>query len=650
MIWDLEKDKQIWSDPSAEKLEATKEYFGYPNVWEEHGEIGISAHSFVLGVTSNGKFAITGRDIWNLETLKIETISLDSDPRQITLSPDGSHYAATVYDDDLIHLFNLMDGKEILTIPNPAGREPWWQEPLFFTGDGKFLLAQANVSYQGGLSDSWTIYHVQNGTWSGELRPPLSANIQPGANYNFLKGDNPNPFWWESACDLHIYTLWPQQKINVLKIPAEPAICHTYGDGQSAYPPHQFFGNLLVTVTHNEKEYRLNAWNVETGDMFLNRAASEPAFVLGAHKDGLFFAFYKPDDGAIEIYGKDGSLVKRIEGHYQFSARKIIHSVDGKLRALLADDSVTLIDTSTQKMLRVFRPVIDSELTDTVFSTDSSTLLVVGDESQWLYSTADGSLFKSANLSFNSLNAIPGANLAVVSNGRQVCASLYDITSLEQAKSFSAPGNSIGATAISPDGSLLAISGQRNTSVFIYTAADARVAQQLPVLKFAPNWMQFSPDGKNLYVADIETDDYPDHRNMLQTWDLTTGEMTLELEVIPNWLANYISTDEFKGTDFLLKSISLSRDGSFMVMRIRALDTNKTGIWKDRHILAFWRVGEKMPFAIWKSIDFNSDQSEWLDQNGTTRFEYALPHGKPAFSPDGKYLVFDDIEWWGVYP
>jgi len=642
LVWDMKKGKKLWSDPSIEPLQTSKKYFGFPNIWEKRGEGSILARSFLMDLAQNGKFAITGYNIWDLEQQKTENLNINSDPHQIIISPDGSRYAVTLSADDAIHLFTASDSLEYAAFPNPAGENPWRQAPLFFTSDSAFLLVQSDIFYQGGHSDLWTVYNAQNGTWVGEIRPPLSNNIQPGASYYFLKGDS--PLAWQS-CDLHIYSVWPQKKQNVLKIPAEPATCNT--DWHPTYHANQFFGNLLVTVTHNEKEYRLNAWNVETGQMLLNQPSPEVAFVLSAQKDGQFFAFYKPDSGVIEIYGADGALRKTLEGYYNFSVNKVIHSADGKFRALLQRDSVLLIDTSAGKVVHNFRPASAFGLMDAVFSADASTLLVAGIQNQWLYSTADGSLLKSAHLPFGSLNTLPGTNLAVIGSGQD--AILVDLTSLERLKSFPAPGNQLGATAISSDGSFVAVSGQRNPSVFLYSVDDARVKQQFPILKFAPNWMQFSPDGKNLYVADIETDDFPDHRNMLQIWELTTGKMTLELEITPNWLANYIPTDEFKGTDFLLKSVSPSPDGSFMLMRIRALDTVKTGIWKDRHLLVFWHIGEDKPFAVWKSIDSNSDQSEWLEQSGTTTINYAIPDGIPAFSPDGKYLIFDR-EWWGIQP
>ncbi len=122
---------------------------------------------------------------------------------------------------DEIDLFD-QNGQKIKTLTTLSGA------PLFFSQDGKFLIIESYTNDGIGIAPLWVIYNAQNGTAVGEIGPPLSYHIQPGAKYTLLKGDDPRWSGLSEECDWHIYRVWPRQKLRKLVVPASPALCQTH--------------------------------------------------------------------------------------------------------------------------------------------------------------------------------------------------------------------------------------------------------------------------------------------------------------------------------------------------------------------------------------------------------------------------------------
>lgn len=658
MIWDIVAEKTVFRDENMEEFDENKKYWGSWQIFEDRND-GIGwplVRSFVSDVSEDGKIIVTGIDIWDMSRYRTTIDGVLGDRTDGVLSPDGTLYAMQLREQKQIGIFspfrNPFDEPPPVSFrhPDPGGFFADPDDRMFFSADGKYLFVPWLKVTGFNAEVQWEVYYSKNGDWVGSLDKGARNNLIPGSHYYFLKADNPNPY--STSCSLHVYRLWPKQKINVLKVPAEPEICQIYRDWNSHYLPHQFFGNLLVAVTHNDAGvFRMNAWNIETGELLLDKTANEPVFVLSAQKDGLFYAFYKPDSGKIEVYDSRGALVFEL-AYNDFSARKIIHSPDGKLRALLKRDSVKLLDLVSGSVKQVFRPESDWWIEDAVFSKDSSSLLVSDSVHLWLYSVEDGSLLQMRECDHCSLHSyVMGENLLLLSNSRSVF--LYDANSLKVVRSFSAPGNSPGtATITSSDGKFVAVSGMRNTTVFIYDTADGIVKAQLPVLKYAPNWMQFSSDGKTLYVADVFRSD-PSARNMIQVWDvedLRSPVMLREVHINRDWLADFIAPDELKGLDIWLESVSISpHQDDFIILEIRALNYTAQR-WRDTHIRAFWRVNAEKPFAvayISYSLDRITPPPLWVDASGSTEIPGELHCGN--FSSDGRFLDCGST-WWGIRP
>jgi len=593
-------------------------------------EKNILANSFVVEASADGRFIVTGKYLVNLSTH--ETVPLDIDPnliQKLALSPGGS-FCAVIASDGMIHVFNNNDGKEVTAFPNLGEEDP--SQGIFFGSDEKILFVQSYASYGFGVAVLWSVYKAETGTWVGEFRFPLSGNIQSGANYYFLSGDN---LQRTESCDLHVYRIWPQEKINVLKIPVNSTNCKTYG---GKYASEAFFGNLLVVITYvengNEREYHLNAWNAETGAPLFDQISPEPVFVLDAQKDGQYFAFYKPVSGTIEIVGGDGRLIKSFNGFYDLSIDKVIfsmygqlrdkviHSIDGKLRALVNEDTITLVDTSSKSVLRIIR--MEEQVDQVVFLPDND-ILVETFEGLWRYKMADNSLRQALfSMGLGNITLLPDNSQFLVEECVVGCGlSRYDLETFQRMQTFDAPGMSLQSYDISSDGKWLALSGSQHRNIFVFDIARGRVVFDLPVIKFVPDWLQFSPDGQILYLAGAGTS-----RNiMLQTWDMQTGKKLSEMEITQDWLADFLA-DFIDPAEFNLRlnSLSLSPDGELIAF-VYATPVNqgeKTGF----SLLAYWRVGEEKPFAVIKN--------------------YPL-QGSPFFSADGRFLVVDS-SLWGVRP
>ncbi len=596
--------------------------------FEKHKEFtndeeGDLIRSFVAGASTDGHFIVTGKNLLNLSIN--ETVPLSIDPasiQQLVLSPSGD-LCAVIANDGMIHIFNTGDGKELTFFPNLEKKNP--SQSIFFGSDGKFLFVQSYIYSKYESAVLWSVYKADTGTWVGEFRAPLSGNIQSGADYYFLSGDN---LQRDESCDLHVYRIWPQEKINVLKITSDFTNCKTY---EGEYPSEAFFGNLLVVITYlekgNEREFHLNAWNVESGESLLDQTSPEPAFVLDAEKDGQFFAFYKPTSGTIEIIGRDGKPIKIFDGFYDLSSTEVVHSVDGKIRALINGNTISLVDTSSKSIFRIVRIDAD-QIQQVVFLSNNDMLIRPFEwsfEGLWLYKMADGSLHQVIfNEMFGNITLLPGNRQFLVEACVMGCGlSLYDLETFQRMQTFDAPGMSLQSYDISSDGKWLALSGSQHRNIFVFDIARGRAVFDLPVIKFVPDWLQFSPDGQILYLAGAGTS----RNTILQTWDMQTGKKLSELEITPDWLASFLA-DFIDPAEFNLQwnSLRLSPDGELIAF-VYASPVNqgeKTGF----NLLAYWRVGEEKPFAVIKNFP--------LDY-------------MPAFSADGRFLVVDS-SLWGVKP
>jgi WD40 repeat protein len=595
--------------------------------FEKHQEFtkdekDILVNSFIVGASTDGRFIVTDKILLNLSTH--ETVPLDIDPnliRKLALSPGGS-FCAVIASDGMIHVFNNDDGNEVTTFPNLGKGDP--SQGIFFGSDEKFLFVQSYAPYGFDVAVLWSVYKADTGTWVGEFRFPLSGNIQSSADYYFLSGDN---LQRTESCDLHVYRIWPQEKINIVKITSDSPTCKTY---KGKYASEKFFGDLLVVITYiensNERDYHLNAWNVESGEPLLDQTSAEPVFILDAQKDGQYFAFYKPVSGTIEIVGGDGRLIKSFNGFYDLSNDKVIHSIDGKLRALVNEDTITLVDTSNKSVLRIIR--MDEQVNQVVLLPNND-MLVKTFDGLWHYKAADNSL---RQVLYNMFFGFEGGGITLLPDNRQFFVesyvqgfglSLYDLETFQRVRTFDAPGMQMLSNTISLDGKRLALSGFKHKNVFVFDIARGTVTFDLPVLKFVPFWLQFTPDGQILYLAGSGVSS----NTILQTWDMQNGKQLSEAEFTQDWLTGFLANSiEPEKFNLRLSSLSLSPDGD-LILLIHAESVNQEE--KDNfNLLAYWRLGEEKPFAVIKNFPL-----DYL----------------PAFSADGRFLIVDS-SLWGVRP
>lgn len=589
VIWDLAQGREHWRaypQPPADLQPAPPGLAAEPELPE------------FITISSDGKRAANDFQEWDLTTLRTRPRASPWWP--VAFSPNGERYAVGRVNE--IDLFD-QNGQKIKTLTTLD-----WNPEFFFSQDGKFLTLESYTSYGAGIAPLWVMYNAQNGTVVGEIGPPLSYHIQPRAKYVLLKGDDPHWSNLSEECDWHIYRVWPRQKLSRLVVPASPALCQThfhpdyYWDWDSPFPSHRFFDALLVTITRNEKEYRLNAWNVETGALLLDMVSPETVFLLSAQKDGQWFAFYKPDSGRVEIYDAAGTLRHQFDGLYDLTARKVIHSSNGQLRALVNEETITVVDLAAGSVLHVLRPDTRNGINDAIFLPDSERILTIENDKVWLYDARSGALLTTQTLrSYGDLQAGPGAGQFMVIDDWGKGVYVYDSSTFRLLRLFSAPGNSLSSMALSPDGKWLATGGTKNRSAFVYNVERGTVRWELPIARFAPNWMQFSPDGKTLYVGDLPDGSIlygQDSRQMFQVWDMQTGRMTSEVEVTLDWLDGWIDRAALERerwpnsrSALSLQSADMLQTGDILLgMTINFMGDGWYSNWNT--MLAVWRPGE----------------------------------------------------------
>ncbi len=193
---------------------------------------------------------------------------------------------------------------------------------------------------------------------------------------------------------------------------------------------------------------------METGALLLDLVSPETVFLLSAQKDGQWFAFYKPDSGRVEIYDAAGTLRRQFDGLYDLTAVKVIHSSNGQLRALVNEETITVVDLAAGSVLRVLRPDARYRMNDAIFLPDSERILAIEDNTAWLYDARSGALLTTQRLRdwyYSDLQARLGSAgqfMALDYWGKGVY--VYDSSTFRLLRLFSAPGNSLSSMALQP--------------------------------------------------------------------------------------------------------------------------------------------------------------------------------------------------------
>lgn len=242
--------------------------------------------------------------------------------------------------------------------------------------------------------------------------------------------------------------------------------------------------------------------------------------------------------------------------------------------------------------------------------------LVIGQGSLSLFDLGSGRELKKIDLYCcldKRVYLLPDGERALVPSRTGM--DLYEVETLERIQGYDAPGNSSMVADVSPDGSLLALAGERNKSVFVFDVERAVVLHTLKVERFVAVNVKFL--GSDQLILTDELGDF----NLLQFWDMETGKKAREIQL----------TDEMFGLPakerFRVASVAVHPSGEFFVMAISS----------SRPLLAFWAADADQPFAI---ID--------TTEQGIRSFNYATKTDVLEFMDESRLLVVDAL--WGVIP
>ena len=193
------------------------------------------------------------------------------------------------------------------------------------------------------------------------------------------------------------------------------------------------------------------------------------------------------------------------------SASIRVLSPDGRLAALADQNKVFIVDTSTGNE----QARIDSAFSDyrgLIFTQDSQRLIIVDDKIRWC-EAASGAVIATHNHSCGRGNlalSADGLTLAVVGNGGR--GNLFSTFRLDATAKTVTPqvteagrGGPFKASAMSPDGRLLAVGYSLTAAVTVYdTVTGDQIAQNGSAHSSPVAAMSFSSDGLKLATADVE--------------------------------------------------------------------------------------------------------------------------------------------------
>lgn len=293
-----------------------------------------------------------------------------------------------------------------------------------------------------------------------------------------------------------------------------------------------------------------------------------------------------------------------------------IFSSDLGRAALVQPDYVAILDVAgTGQSMQTLRLTDDRPWSDGAFLKDNQ-FLVIGQGSLSLFDLSSSEELKKIDLYCcldKRLYLLPDGERALVPTRTGM--DLYEVEKLKRIQGYDAPGNSSMVADVSLDGSLLALAGERNRSVFVFDVERAVVLHTLKVERFVAVNVKFL--GSDQLILTDELGDF----NLLQFWDMETGQKAREIQL----------TDEMFGLPadehFRVTSIAAHPSGEFFVMAISS----------SKPLLVFWEADADQPFAVMDAAKY-----------GVHSFYSATKTDFMEFVDESRLLVIDSI--WGIVP
>jgi WD40 repeat protein len=291
-------------------------------------------------------------------------------------------------------------------------------------------------------------------------------------------------------------------------------------------------------------------------------------------------------------------------------------SSDQNRTAYIQPGYVALLDVAgTGKSTQTLNLNDDRPWSDGAFLKNNQ-FLVIGQGSLSLFDLSSGRELKKIDLYCcldKRVYLLPDGERALAPSRTGM--DLYEVEKLKRIQGYDAPGNSSMVADVSLDGSLLALAGERNRSVFVFDVERAVVLHTLKVERFVAVNVKFL--GSDQLILTDELSDF----NLLQFWDMETGKKARDIQL----------TDEMFGLPakerFRVASVAVHPSGEFFVMAISS----------SKPLLVFWEADADQPFAV---MDVAS--------KGISSFNYATKTDVLEFMDESRLLVIDSI--WGIVP
>lgn len=606
VVWDLDADAQKYAFTSA-----------------------------VKAVSNDGTYGATEKEIVKLADGSLFASIKGTNPQ---FSPNNKEFA--IVDAKNVVLYDLNN------LAMPLAKIPYPSEAVeyFFSTDGTVLFTRVDTGSKGDFSRDVRLYayDVPSGSFKQDYDASISRNMRRGTAYFYQHGNDLEP---NGACYLYVSRIWPTLKLAGYEIPSKLKVCqegyplndkYNQNYNPDAYQSGRFFNNVFAVGTYAgdgpTRTFRMDSWDMLSGKALLSLERSEPIIALGISKNSDRFAVYAKESGILEIVATDGTILHHFENLPDWHPAYVSLSPDNRMAALLFKDNVIVIDKN-QTFQHIYRPADPSlynmtgmnklaymEMRDARFMDNNKKMLLRSDSVLWLLDLTTDTVIKKQPIAGGGLSEflmLPDGITGFIPS-MEGGVDLYDFSKMKRIQGYEAPGKSMGSAALSPDGKWLALSGQANPIIYIFDVQTARVKKTFEILKFTNPTMSFSQDGKLLLVADAQGS-----RNLMQFWNLETGQMEKEIPISAR-----------------ASAIQFSPDGSFFVM----------ATFEGR--LMFWHLNDASPFLTLDHFMFSwqGARLRFLDQlhlQVDTQI-YGIPElitlpPSLSYIPPANFKLYDDF-------